>query len=84
MRIALASPVSGLRERLEALDSIRVIEADEDAAVIVFRGDQKARHELLRRLLADGLPVCAFAQEQVNLQDTYLATVRAADRGVAP
>jgi ABC-2 type transport system ATP-binding protein len=81
VRIRLAAPVPDLRARLDAYASIRVIDADESSALIATATDPRARHELLGRLLADGLPVCAFAEEEVNLQDAYLATVRAADRG---
>lgn len=84
MRIALASPVPGWRERLALVESIRVIRADDNAALVAFRGDAQARHKLLSQLMAEGLPVCEFAEQQVNLQDSYLATVRAADRRVVP
>ena len=41
-----------------------------------FAGDAKARHDLLLRMLSSGVPVCAFAEEQTDMQHEYLEVVQ--------
>ena len=84
MRVELAAESPTLRESLAGFDSVQVLRADARSAVFLIRGDRHKRHELLRMLLAQGCAVCAFAEEQVNLQDSYLATVREAAGRSAP
>ena len=33
-------------------------------------------HELLKTLLATGLPICDFCEEELNLQASYMESVR--------
>ena len=75
LRVSLAAPPSDWRERLGRIEGIEVLETGEASAVLGFRGDLQGRHDLLARLLGQGLPVCGFAEDQLRLQDAYLATV---------
>jgi len=84
MRVELAADSPTLREILAGFDSVQILQADARSAVFLIRGDRHKRHELLRMLLARGCAVCAFAEEQVNLQESYLATVREAAGRSAP
>ncbi len=84
LRVELSAAVPQLRERLATLDPehITIIDAGASTAVLLFRGDAVARHALLKRMLGSDLPVCGFAEEQLNLQDAYLATIREVDSTV--
>ena len=48
-----------------------------------YSDDPLAQHRLLKELIERGAPVRQFAEEQVNLQQAYLATVGAAQNGGA-
>jgi len=76
MRVELAADSPALRESLASFESVQVLQADVRSAVFLIRGDAHKRHELLRTLLARDCAVCSFTEEQVNLQDSYLASVR--------
>jgi len=76
MRVELAADSPALREALSGFDSVEVLQADGRSAVFLIRGDRRKQHELLQALLARGCAVCAFSEEQLNLQDSYLETVR--------
>ena len=79
VRISLSRPDPALRAQLEGMASLRVIETDASTALIAIDRDPHAMEEVLKRLVEGRLPVCSFAEEQSNLQDAYMATVRAAD-----
>ena len=81
LRITLAAPSGTLRASLEACvaPGVRIIESGEVHAVVAMRRDPNDWHALLAHLLSQGLPVCGFSEVEANLQDAYLATVRAAD-----
>jgi ABC-2 type transport system ATP-binding protein len=76
MRVELADDSVELRERLMDFDAVQVLEVHPRSAVFLIRGDKMKHHELLRKLLDQGILVCALAEQQENLQDSYLATVR--------
>jgi ABC-2 type transport system ATP-binding protein len=79
MRLALAAPDLGLRERLEAAPGVRVLQADDRTAVVEVRGGAVEQAQLLAALVAAGLPVCAFAEAREDLQASYLRTVAEAE-----
>ncbi len=76
MRLALAAPVAGLRERLAAAVVAAIVDADESGALLELEGGPEAQARLLAGLVASGLPVCAFAEEREDLQASYLRTVQ--------
>jgi len=75
IRVRLAAPVDGLRERLEAL-GIAPGAAEENAVVIEGPADDAGRAALLAKLVGAGLAVAEFAEVRENLHDSYLRTVR--------
>jgi ABC-2 type transport system ATP-binding protein len=76
LRLALAAPLDDLASRLAALlDGARVIAADASAAEFEFRGDARAQHALLRKLLDAGLAIAAFEEVRRTMQDVYLDRV---------
>jgi ABC-2 type transport system ATP-binding protein len=82
IRIALASAVDDLAVRLFRYANLEVLELSADSALVVVAGDKTERHALLARLIGDGLPVCAFSEEAIDLQRSYLDSLRRA-RGQA-
>ena len=57
---------------LAGMPGVGAVEAQPDGARIEFEGDAAMRHDLLRRLLEAGLPVCLFHPEYRTMQDVYL------------
>jgi ABC-2 type transport system ATP-binding protein len=80
LKMALTGPVSGLQDLLAGLPDVSAVEGDDESAIFSFCGDVAARHSLLKSLLDRGLPVCAFAEQQRNMQSAYLESVRRQDR----
>jgi ABC-2 type transport system ATP-binding protein len=80
LRIVLSETRSGLSALLADIHGISAVEGDDESAVFTFQGDAKARHDLLKRLLDQGLPVCTFAELQRNLQSKYLESVHRQDQ----
>ena len=72
LRIGLSSPDQRLAGILDELPGVGSVEAQPDGARIEFDGDRAMRHDLLRRLLDAGLPVCTFHPEFRSMQDVYL------------
>ena len=79
LKLTLTEPCSGLLDLLAGLPDVSAVEGDDQSAVLSFCGDAAARHHLLKNLLERGLPVCAFAEQQRNLQSAYLESVRRQD-----
>ena len=80
LELSLAGPFSGLQVLLSGLSGVSAVEGDDISAVLSFCGDAAARHALLKSLLEQGMPVCAFAEQQRNMQSAYLESVRRQDR----
>lgn len=78
LKVALTGPQSGFREFLAGLPGVTAVTGNEESAIITFRGDAVARHQLLKNLLDQGLPVCTFAEQHRNMQSAYLESVRIA------
>ena len=79
LRLSLTGPFNGLQALLSGMDGVSAVEGDDGTAVLSFSGDAAARHRLLKSLLDRGLPVCAFAEQQRNMQSAYLQSVRRRD-----
>ena len=60
-----------------AAPTLAILSHDGQLAKFNFANDDNARAQLLTSLLAAGLPVCEFAVERQNMQDAYLATLKA-------
>ena len=73
LRVLLAQPVEGLEERLQQTEGVERVKAGSSEASFEFSADPRAQHELLRRWISEGLPICAFREEKTNLQEAYLA-----------
>ena len=84
MRLALAAPIAGLRERLAAAGVAAIVDADEAGALLELAGGSEDRARLLAGLIASGLPVCAFAEEREDLQASYLRTVQEGSEAAGP
>jgi ABC-2 type transport system ATP-binding protein len=76
LRLSLARSFSGLQTLLSELPGVSAVEGDDELAILSFSGDVAARHDLLKSLLDQGIPVCAFAEQQRNMQSAYLKSVR--------
>lgn len=79
LQLSLAVPYEGLQKLLSGLPYVSAVEGDDASAKLAFSGDETARYHLLKSLLDQGLPVCAFAEQQRNMQSTYLESVRRKD-----
>ncbi len=84
VRIELAAPVADFAWRVAALDGLRLVESDARSAVLEVQGDAAAQARLLAKLVAAGLPLCAFAELREDLQASYLRTLRDESRGARP
>ncbi len=72
LRITLSAPDDRLAAILSGLPGVGEVETGPDGARIAFDGDAAMRHDLLRRLLEAGLPVCSFHPEFRSMQDVYM------------
>jgi len=72
IQIKLSREVDNLSDRLQALEGIGEIRPNKNHVEFSFSGDAGQQHALLKELLDAGLPVCAFAEMDRNLQETYL------------
>lgn len=81
LRLQVANDVADLAQKLTAFPEVELVECESHSALIRYRGDHAARHRLLSALIADGLAVCAFGEERVDLQQSYLASVRKPKNG---
>ena len=79
LKLSLTGAFNGLQALLSDLAGVSAVEGDDRSAVLSFSGDAAARHRLLKNLLDQGLPVCAFAEQQRNMQSAYLQSVRRQD-----
>ncbi len=83
LRITLSAPDDRLAAILAEMPSVGDVEVEPDGARIAFDGDAAMRHDLLRRLLEAGLPVCSFHPEFRSMQDVYLERMSDAEEGTA-
>lgn len=78
LRLLLSRAGADLAGALAERPGVSDVRVDGLQAEFRFSGDVAAQAELLRALLADGLPVAAFGEERTNLQDVYRERVRSA------
>jgi len=79
LMIDLAEPFSALVTLLQTLDGVSQVAETEDGAALIFTGDGKARHLLLRTLIDKGVPVSGLREDQVSLQQAYFDRMAAGD-----
>ncbi len=82
LKIELAHSFPSLEQQLAALPGVAEVKLDGLSAGFVFAGDLQAQHALLKRLMTLGVPVTAFGEDKLGLQDVYLAHLR--NQGAAP
>ncbi|MDX8393547.1 MAG: ABC transporter ATP-binding protein [Mariprofundales bacterium] len=74
--VLLAVKVVSLTENLQSLlasyANVDAITMQEDGVHFRFTGDLNARQQLLLHLLAEGVEIYSFAEQQVKLQDVYM------------
>ena len=76
VRVTLASPHANWHETLAAMPGARTIEVGERDALLSIPGDATDLANVLRELMAAGMPVASFAEETENLHQSYLRTVQ--------
>jgi ABC-2 type transport system ATP-binding protein len=81
IRISLAEAYDGIGGLLSAIGGVTEVRLEGTSVLFSYSGDPLAQHRLLKELIERGAPVRQFAEEQVNLQQAYLATVGAAQKG---
>ena len=81
LRLMLAQPDARLQAQLAAEPALQVTASDERSAEFNFSGDEHAQAALLARLVGAGLPVCGFADQKENLQQSYLRSVASYENG---
>lgn len=83
LRIMLSAPDDRIAAILAEMPGVGDVEVAADGARIAFDGDAAMRHDLLRRLLEAGLPVCSFHPEFRSMQDVYLERMSDPEEGTA-
>ena len=76
LRVTVAADVPDLAARFAAYPDLRVIEGGTQSLLVGCALDAAGRQALLARLIADGLPVCGFAEEALDLQKAYLQSLQ--------
>lgn len=75
--LILAHPVTNLSEVLQQIDNIDILKIEnQQQALLHLQADSNTQHEVLKNLLALGLPVCEFSKTANDLQHAYLKTIR--------
>ncbi len=72
MVITLSHPIDRFEEYLQSIESIQQLHIKPTQATFKFKGNLEDQHQLLRKLLNIGLPVCSFEVRNKNLQESYL------------
>ncbi len=70
--LTLSRPAEGLAEALSQMERVSQIQANGTSIEFMFEGTDEDQHQLLKQLLSNNWPVCAFAIREKNLQETYL------------
>jgi ABC-2 type transport system ATP-binding protein len=79
LTIDLAEPFPALVALLQSLDGVSQVTETDDGAALIFTGDGKARHLLLRTLIDKGVPVSGLREDQVSLQQAYFDRMAGGD-----
>jgi ABC-2 type transport system ATP-binding protein len=72
--LRLSRPVAGLGRMLEEVEGVKTVEADSDRAVLEYARTADEAAGLLAELIRRGVPVCSFAPNAPDLEETYLRT----------
>ena len=76
IRIRTNGNTQELEAILRATDPVQRFSQEEDGWLVSFSGDEEAMADLLKQLVASGVPVTFFGEERRTIQDTYLALLR--------
>jgi ABC-2 type transport system ATP-binding protein len=77
LKLELAHAFPSLVQQMSAVPGVAEVKLDGLVASFVFAGDAQSQHGLLKRLMTLGVPVTAFGEDKLGLQDVYLAHLRA-------
>lgn len=81
IEIRITGTHAGWEEFLSGEDDVGDLSVSGNTAVFTYSAGAIEQHRLLRRLLEQGIPVCSFAEQRRNMQETYLRTVKKTDDG---
>lgn len=70
--LRLAWSVEGAAARLGSYEGVGAVEARGEGFELDFEGDERAASALLGAMVRDGLPVCAFAERKMGMEDILL------------
>ena len=70
--VRLSEPVEGAGERLGSYDGVANVETKPNGYEVDFDGDERAAAALLAAMIRDGLPVCAFSERKMGMEDILL------------
>lgn len=76
MEIKISSPAPDLKIILEQEEGVGGVEVSGNRALFSFSPDASDQHRLLQDLMGKGLMICFFAEQQKNMHEAYLRTVR--------
>jgi ABC-2 type transport system ATP-binding protein len=76
LSLELSCPSESMAEILLAQKWVSDIRVDGNRCRFSFTGDVSARHELLKELVTQGIPVCSFAEEKTDMQNEYMSVMR--------
>ena len=71
LMIDLAEPFPALAAMLRNIDGVSEVSVTDGGAALMFSGDGKARHLLLRSLIDKGAAISGLREDQVSLQQAY-------------
>ncbi len=71
LTIDIAEPFPALAELLQKTDGVSDVTTTDDGARLMFSGDSKARHILLRTLMDNGVAISGLREDQLSLQQAY-------------
>lgn len=72
-RIILARSDSRLRQTLDAVASVDILDASDREASFIVAGNEDDRHTILRGLIEAGLPVAEFSPLSSSMSDVYFS-----------
>ncbi|MFT4560681.1 MAG: ABC-2 type transport system ATP-binding protein [Gammaproteobacteria bacterium] len=76
--IEVIGPTNKAVEIIEKHPEVRIVDATDNQIICELAGDHAAQHELLMQLVSRGAKVVNFSTRDVDLQHSYLNTIRSA------
>jgi len=67
-------------EKIERMKSVEMVEKRANTVYIHFKGTEKDRANLLKKLHQLGMEVSRFAPEELSLEDLYLSMIEKSER----